>query len=116
MKTDTTLDVQVSTKAVGTPQNKLIVILLSLYILFNYIPFQVTYDQGGYIKDMVSEMRFDVNDEFLDYLYNTHGIETNPENGDFNFDLECTIEQGANGEYNSESIRTRFNVKRVYAR
>jgi len=76
----------------------------------------ITYDQGGYIKDMVSEMRFDVNDEFMDYLYNTHGIDPNPENGEINFDLECNVEQGASGEYNSESIRTRFNVKRVYFR
>jgi len=75
-----------------------------------------TYDQGGYIKDMVSTTKFDINQEFMDYLYNTHNININPENGEINFDLECTIEQGDQGEYNSETIRSRFKLRRVYFR
>ena len=50
----------------------------------------------------------------MNYLADSHGIDTNPESGEFSFDLECNVEQGTNGEYNSERVYTRVNVKRIY--
>jgi len=73
-----------------------------------------TYDTTGYIQDWVSELSFEVNEQFMNYLVDSHGIDTNPESGEFSFDLECNVEQGTNGEYNSERVYTRVNVKRIY--
>lgn len=73
-----------------------------------------TYDVNGLVYDWESELRFTVDGEFLDYLYNEHGIDTNPESGEFSFDLECNANQGTNGEYYSERVYTRVTVKRIY--
>lgn len=73
-----------------------------------------TYDPSGYVKDWVSELSFDVNENFMNYLADTHGIDTNPETGEFTIDLDCVVEQGTNGEYNSERVSTRVTVRRVY--
>ena len=50
----------------------------------------------------------------MNYLADTHGIDTNPETGEFTIDLDCVVEQGTNGEYNSERVSTRVTVRRVY--
>eukprot|EP00092_Neocalanus_flemingeri_P039239 GFUD01042718.1.p1 GENE.GFUD01042718.1~~GFUD01042718.1.p1 ORF type:complete len:383 (+),score=84.20 GFUD01042718.1:162-1310(+) len=73
-----------------------------------------THDATGYIKDWVSEFSFEVNEEFMAYLAETHSIDVNPESGEFTFDLDCIVDQGTNGEYNSERVNTRVNVKRIY--
>jgi len=73
-----------------------------------------THDPNGYIKDWQSDIDFEVSTEFLDYLFNTHSININPENGQFSFDLTCHASQGDNGEYHEEDITTRITVKRVY--
>jgi len=73
-----------------------------------------THDPNGYIKDWQSDIDFEVSTEFLDYLFNTHSININPENGQFSFDLTCHASQGDNGEYHEEDITTRITVRRVY--
>jgi len=73
-----------------------------------------THDATGYITDWVSELSFEINDQFMEYLINTHGIDVNPESGEFSFDLECVSEQGTNGEYFSDNVNTRVTVKRIY--
>jgi len=72
------------------------------------------YDREQIIEDTISELEFDVSREFLEYLYKEHSIDTNPEAGDFSFDLECVVEQGNNGEYNSETLATTVDVKKVH--
>jgi len=72
------------------------------------------YDNSGYIKDWYSELSFDVNENFMNYLADTHSIDVNPESGEFTFDLDCNVDQGPNGEYSSERVGTRVTVRRVY--
>ena len=55
-----------------------------------------THDPNGYIKDWQSDIDFEVSTEFLDYLFNTHSININPENGQFSFDLTCHASQVSN--------------------
>jgi len=73
-----------------------------------------THDPNGYIKDWQSDIDFEVSTDFLNYLFNTHSININPENGQFSFDLTCHASQGDNGEYHEEDITTRITVRRVY--
>ena len=54
------------------------------------------YDPSGYIKDWVSDLTFDVNNDFMNYLSNTHGINVNPGSGSFDFDLDCNVNQVRN--------------------
>jgi len=72
------------------------------------------YDNSGYIKDWYSELSFDVNENFMNYLAETHSIDVNPESGEFTFDLDCNVEQGPSGEYSSERVGTRVTLRRVY--
>ena len=55
---------------------------------------QTVYDTSGYIKDWYSELSFDVDEKFLNYLADTHGIDVNPESGEFSFDLGTTAGRG----------------------
>ena len=75
---------------------------------------QSSHDPSGYVKDKYSEIRFEVNSDFLLYLQDNHNINVNPESGQFSFDLSCEAKQGSNGEYSTEEVRTRINVNRVY--
>jgi len=71
----------------------------------------ITHDSAGYIRDWVSELSFDVNTQFLEYLALNHGIDTNPESGEISFDLDCLVDQK---DYSSERIGTRVVVRRIY--
>lgn len=73
-----------------------------------------THDPNGYIRDWQSDIDFEVGTDFLNFLANTHGINVNPENGQFSFDLTCHATQGDNGEYHEEDLTTRITVRRVY--
>ena len=68
----------------------------------------------GYVRDRYSEIDFEVNEYFLNNLRDNHNIDVNPESGQFTFDLTCKSEQGDNGEYNSEEVRTRITVHRTF--
>lgn len=70
-----------------------------------------TYDDEGYIQDKVSQLSFDIDRDLLAYLENNHGIDVNPSNGEFSFDLSCDADQG---DYGNDRISTTINVKRVY--
>ena len=74
----------------------------------------MTHDPSGLVYDWVSELSWEVNREFLDYLDQNHNIDVNPSSGEFTFDLECNADQGNNGEYYSEITTTRVRVTRVY--
>ena len=52
-----------------------------------------SHDPNGYIRDWQSDIDFEVSTELLNYLANTHGINVNPENGQFSFDLTCHATQ-----------------------
>ena len=54
-------------------------------------PLQTTHDSMGLVYDWVSELKFTVDKNLLDYLRDTHHIDVNPQNGEFTFDLECNI-------------------------
>ena len=56
-------------------------------------PLQTTHDSMGLVYDWVSELKFTVDKNLLDYLRDTHHIDVNPQNGEFTFDLECNAEQ-----------------------
>jgi len=73
-----------------------------------------THDPSGLVFDWVSELSWEVNREFLDYLDQNHNIDVNPSSGEFTFDLECNADQGNNGEYYSEISTTRVRVTRIY--
>ena len=75
---------------------------------------QFTHDPSGLVFDWVSELSWEVNREFLDYLDQNHNIDVNPSSGEFTFDLECNADQGNNGEYYSEISTTRVRVTRIY--
>ena len=81
--------------------------------MFTYV-LQTVYDTSGYIKDWYSELSFDVDEKFLNYLADTHGIDVNPESGEFTFDLDCNVEQRPIGDYSSERVGTRVTLRRVY--
>ena len=68
----------------------------------------------GYVRDRYSEIDFEVNEYFLNNLRDNHNIDVNPESGQFTFDLTCKSEQGDNGEYNKEEVRTRITVHRTF--
>ena len=72
------------------------------------------YDDMGYVRDKYSEIEFEVNEYFLANLRDNHNIDVNPESGQFTFDLTCKSEQGTNGDYNSEEVRTRITVHRTF--
>ena len=58
---------------------------------------------------------FEINDELLTYLYNTHNTDTNPQSGQINFDLECYVKQGDDSNiYYEERMTTRIEVLRIY--
>ena len=42
---------------------------------------------------MEAKLTFTVNTELLEALSSRHNIDTNPENGDFDFDIDCIVEQ-----------------------
>ena len=52
-----------------------------------------SHDPNGYIRDWQSDIDFEVSTDLLNYLGNTHGINVNPENGQFSFDLTCHATQ-----------------------
>ena len=68
----------------------------------------------GYVRDRYSEIEFEVNEYFLNNLRDNHNIDVNPESGQFTFDLTCKSDQGENGEYYSEEVRTRITVHRTF--
>lgn len=72
------------------------------------------YDDMGYVRDKYSDIEFEVNEYFLANLRDNHNIDVNPESGQFTFDLTCKSEQGTNGDYNSEEVRTRITVHRTF--
>jgi len=72
-----------------------------------------SYDRNGYIKDFQSDIDFEVNGDLMRYLSETHGVNVNPSNAEFDFDLECLVTHGANGEYGEERTRTTVTVKRI---
>ena len=55
-----------------------------------------SHDPNAYIRDWQSDIDFEVGTEFLNYLANSHGINVNPENGQFSFDLTCHASQVGN--------------------
>lgn len=72
-----------------------------------------TYDVEGYIRDKLSRLTFDVNREFLNYLWSKHQMDTNPSSGAFSFDLTCEVQQG---DYATERNSIRVNVRREFFR
>ena len=42
---------------------------------------------------MESTLKFTVNQDLLQRLRDRHNIDTNPENGDFDFDVDCEVLQ-----------------------
>ena len=86
-----------------------------------------SYDPTGYIKDYTSDISFTVDQNFMAYLQETHGIDVNPSSGQFTFELGCRTQQvrevevwGANhtvvqgsGEYSDEKISTTVTIRRV---
>jgi hypothetical protein len=68
----------------------------------------------GYVRDKYSDIEFEVNEYFLANLRDNHNIDVNPESGQFTFDLTCKSEQGPNGDYNPEEVRTRITVHRTF--
>jgi len=70
-----------------------------------------TYDVEGYIRDKLSRLTFDVNREFLSYLWTKHQLDTNPTSGIFSFDLTCEVQQA---DYATERTTIRINVRREY--
>ena len=52
-----------------------------------------SYGYKGAIQDMEAKLTFTVNTELLEILNSRHNIDTNPENGDFDFDIDCIVEQ-----------------------
>ena len=75
---------------------------------------QTVYDRSGYIKDWYSELSFDGDEKFLNYLVDNHGIDVNPKSGEFTFDLDCNVEQRPIRDYSSERVGTRVTLRRVY--
>lgn len=69
------------------------------------------HDYWEYIRDWVSELSFDVDTQFLDYLALNHGIDTNPESGEIIFDLDCHVDQE---DYASERVGVTVVVRRIY--
>jgi len=73
------------------------------------------YDNNQYVCDFESTIEFEINDELLTYLYNTHNTDTNPQSGQINFDLECYVKQGDDSNiYYEERMTTRIEVLRIY--
>ena len=76
---------------------------------------QRCYDNNQYVCDFESTIEFEINDELLTYLYNTHNTDTNPQSGQINFDLECYVKQGDDSNiYYEERMTTRIEVLRIY--
>jgi len=55
-----------------------------------------SYGRDGIIRDTESTINFNVNKDLLDYL-ETQNVITNPEQGNFNFDLTCQVDQSGGG-------------------
>jgi len=74
-----------------------------------------SYGRNGIIKDMESSIDFAINQELLAYL-KTQNIETNPEQGNFNFDLTCEVDQPGynNAGGNSGPHTVTFQVAKSY--
>ena len=88
--------------------------LVSQDLSFSRQNIQSGYDDMGYVRDRYSEIDFEINEYFLNNLRDNHNIDVNPESGQFTFDLTCKSEQGDNGDYNSEEVRTRITVHRTF--
>ena len=73
-----------------------------------------SHDPNAYIRDWQSDIDFEVGTEFLNYLANSHGINVNPENGQFSFDLTCHASQVGNVSH-VHHLQLFFNVPRFRA-
>ena len=70
-----------------------------------------SYGYNNIIQDMESTLKFTVNPELLERLRNKHNVDTNPENGDFSFDIDCQVEQDGI-QTSTESMRV--DVQKSY--
>ena len=77
-----------------------------------------TYGDQGVITDVESNIQFAVNQDLLSLLQD-EGVDTNPENGDFSFDLTCEVDQsgssssqGGGGFADRQTVR--INVGKSY--
>ena len=52
-----------------------------------------SYGYDSVIQDMQSTLKFQVDDKLLARLSDKHHINTNPESGEFNFDIDCVVAQ-----------------------
>lgn len=71
-----------------------------------------SHGNSGLVYDWISEIEFTVDANFLMYLHTEHGIDVNPESGEFTFDLECNADQLNTGY--SDRAYTRVSVRRIY--
>ena len=52
-----------------------------------------SYGYKGVVQDMQAKLSFQVDTSLLERLNDRYNVETNPENGDFDFDIDCVVEQ-----------------------
>ena len=55
-------------------------------------------------------MKFTVNPELLERLRDRHNVDTNPENGDFDFDIDCDVLQDGQS---TDQQSMRIDVQKV---
>ena len=69
------------------------------------------YGYDNVIQDMEATLKFQVDDNLLSRLGSNYRIDTNPESGDFNFDVSCIVEQN-NIQTSQEKVR--IDVQKSY--
>ena len=70
-----------------------------------------SYGQNGEITDREVTLSFEISTDLINVLQDRYNVETNPENGDFDFDIDCVVEQNSI-ETAKESVR--IDVQKSY--
>ena len=70
-----------------------------------------SYGYNNVIQDMESTLKITVNQDFLARLRYKHNVDTNPESGDFSFDIHCEVEQDG---INTAMETMRVDVQKSY--
>jgi len=70
-----------------------------------------SYGQNGEIQDRETTLSFEVSTDLINVLSDRYNVDTNPENGDFDFDIDCIVEQNSI-ETAKETVR--IDVQKSY--
>ena len=70
-----------------------------------------SYGMNGEIQDREVKLTFEVNTDLLEVLSSRYGVDTNPDASDFDFDIDCIVEQN---KQETDTQTVRIDVAKSY--